>query len=133
MQYSAEVRRRFAAARPAAQPPGDLSGIVRGEAEDRALNVWVRFQIEARAGKARAVSFEVFGCPHTVAAASWLAEHLRGESLELLTQWNAHELARALEMPIEKLGKLFVLQDALGACRSALSGKDIGKDIGKDD
>jgi NifU-like protein involved in Fe-S cluster formation len=128
MQYSAEVRRRFAGTCPAAQPAGNPSGIVRGEAEDRALNVWVRFQVEARAGKAHAVSFEVFGCPHTVAAASWLADHLQGEPLERLTQWNAHELARALEMPIEKLGKLLVLQDALGVCRSTLIGKEVDKD-----
>jgi NifU-like protein involved in Fe-S cluster formation len=128
MHYSAEVRRRWAAARPAVQAAGDLPGIVRGEAEDRALNVWVRFQIEARAGRVCAVSFEVFGCPHTVAAASWLAEHLQGKPLERLTRWNAHELAAALEIPIEKIGKLLVLEDALGACRSTQIGKDVGKD-----
>ena len=89
---------------------------VAGEAGDQALGVWARFQVQIREGSIDAVSFHVFGCPHTIAAASLLAERLEGEPAgALLGSW-AHVLAAELAVPAEKLGRLLVLEDALRAC-----------------
>ncbi len=123
MDYSAEVRQRFAAACAGAQRMPEVPDAVWGEAGDRALNVWVRFQVQFDAGTVGAMRFEVFGCPHTVAAADYLAEQLPGRPVAELTDWDVQELATRLRIPVEKLGKLLVLQDALAACRNAWTEK----------
>jgi NifU-like protein involved in Fe-S cluster formation len=61
------------------------------------------------------VRFQAFGCPHTIAAASWLAEHLKGRPLDRAIPVPILELARILEAPTEKRGRLLVVEDALHA------------------
>lgn len=124
MDYSAAVRQRFAAACAAAEQVPAVPDAVWGEAGDRALNVWAGFQVQRVAGDVGAIRYEVFGCPHTVAAADWLAERLSGRPVSQLTDWDVHELAAILEIPVEKLGKLLVLQDALAACRNVWTDRE---------
>jgi hypothetical protein len=102
---------------PAESIPADSA---MAEAEDRALNVWVRFRVEVSRGYIRSAEFEVFGCPHTVAAASWAADWLRGGRAERLERLDVQEMRRALDVPTEKLGKLLRLEDAVLACSARL-------------
>lgn len=62
-----------------------------------------------------AVRFEVYGCPHCVAAGSWLAERLVGCKPADLERWRWREVADALMVPLEKRGKLLLLEDAVRA------------------
>jgi NifU-like protein involved in Fe-S cluster formation len=71
-------------------------------------------------GRIRAARFSVVGCPHAVAAAAWVAEWLEGRGAEALAQLDIHAIARALDVPPEKLGKLLRIEDALLACRREL-------------
>ena len=70
MDYSSAVARHFAAPKKARELPGGSAGLVAGEAEDRTLHVWVRFQLKIVDGVVAAAGFQAYGCPHTVAAAS---------------------------------------------------------------
>src|SRR6185503_18237093 len=97
MEYSLAVERRFAAPKKARELPAGSPGLVAGEAEDRTLHVWVRFQLQIVDGVVAAAGFQAFGCPHTLAAASAVAEWLEGR-------------------PVEKLGKLLRIEDAVAAC-----------------
>jgi NifU-like protein involved in Fe-S cluster formation len=116
MDYSPEVLQRFASPQRAGRFVAGCEGLVVGEAEDRSLGVWVRFQIQVADNRLRQVRFEVFGCPHTVAAASWLAQRLEGEAVDALVRLDMQEVARTLDVPIEKMGKLLRIEDALHAC-----------------
>jgi hypothetical protein len=89
---------------------------VAAEAEDRMLNVWVRFEVELSQGIIREAAFQVFGCPHTVAAAGWVADALRGRPAEALAQLDIQQVRRALGVPTEKLGKLLRIEDAVLGC-----------------
>ena len=82
MEYSSEVVRRFDSPRRAGELPHGTPGLVAGEAEDRTLHVWVRFQLQVIDGAIQAARFAAFGCPHTVAAASLVAEWLEGRPVE---------------------------------------------------
>ena len=62
-----------------------------------------------------AVRFEVYGCPHCVAAGSWLSERLVGCTPADLECWSWREVADALMVPLEKRGKLLLLEDAVRA------------------
>jgi NifU-like protein involved in Fe-S cluster formation len=116
MEYSSEVQRRFRAPRWSGSLSERGTGFFAGEAADRSLNVWVRFQVQADTDSIRAVRFEAYGCPHFVAAADWMAEWLEGKPSDVLTQPHAHTVGKLLDVPTEKLGKLLVLEDALTRC-----------------
>jgi iron-sulfur cluster assembly protein len=54
MEYTPEVVRRFDSPRRAGELRAGLPGLVSGEAEDRTLQVWVRFQLQVIDGVVRA-------------------------------------------------------------------------------
>jgi NifU-like protein involved in Fe-S cluster formation len=120
MEYSSEVVRRFAAQPGAPDLAPEAPGLVTGEAEDRTLLVWVRFQLQVIDGVIQTVRYRVFGCPHTIAAASWVAERLEGRDSETLRRFDLGALQAALDVPVEKLGKLLRIEDAIAACARAL-------------
>jgi NifU-like protein involved in Fe-S cluster formation len=127
MEYSSEVLRRFDAPPRAGELPHGTPGLLTGAAEDRTQHVWVRFQLQVLDGAVRAARFAAFGCPHTVAAASLVAERLEGRPVGDATRVDVHALQTELGVPVEKLGKLLRIEDALAACRRALD-RDVTKD-----
>ena len=104
MEYNSEVRRRFRAPARACDLPENAGTIVTGAAEDRSLNVWVKFEVE------------VSGCPHTLAAADIIAEALEGGPLEGLERIDTEAVARRIDLPREKHGVLLRMEDALSVC-----------------
>jgi NifU-like protein involved in Fe-S cluster formation len=61
------------------------------------------------------VRVQTFGCPHSIAAASWLSERLVGMTQAELSHWDWREAATALEVPTQKRGRMLVLEDAVRA------------------
>ena len=127
MEYTPEVVRRFDTPRGAGELRAGLPGLVSGEAEDRTLQVWVRFQLQVIDGVVCAARFAAFGCPHTVAAASSAAEWLEGRLASDVGRLDMRAIERELGVPIEKRGKLLRIEDAVAACGRALN-RDVGKD-----
>ena len=87
-----------------------------GEAEDRTLHVWVRFQLQLDGDVVVAARFQVFGCPHTVAAASVVAEWLEGRPVAAARELDVKAVCAQLAVPAEKIGKLLRIEDAVAAC-----------------
>ena len=116
MEYSPAVVRHFDAPSRARELPLTTPGLVSGEAEDRTLNVWVRFQLHLQGGAVRAAAFQAYGCPHTVAAASAVAEWLEGRAVEEAQRLDVRAVCSDLAVPVEKLGKLLRIEDAVAAC-----------------
>jgi len=116
MEYSSAVMRRFDAPERAGELPTDAPGLVSGQAEDRTLHIWVRFQLQVLDGLVRVARFQAFGCPHTVAAASLVADWLEGQSVAAARGLDVKALCAELAVPVEKLGKLLRIEDALLAC-----------------
>jgi NifU-like protein involved in Fe-S cluster formation len=81
----------------------------------------VMFALSARveSGRIKTVRFEAYGCPHCVAAGSWLSERLEGATREELRAWSCGEAASALQIPTEKRGRLLILEDAVHALAEA--------------
>jgi NifU-like protein involved in Fe-S cluster formation len=89
---------------------------VSGQAEDRTLHIWVRFQLQVQDGLVRVARFQAYGCPHTLAAASLVADWLEGQSVAAARGLDVKALCAELTVPVEKLGKLLRIEDALLAC-----------------
>jgi NifU-like protein involved in Fe-S cluster formation len=123
MEYTPEVVRRFDSPPRAGELQAGLPGLVSGEAEDRTLQVWVRFQLQVIDGVVRAARFAAFGCPHTVAAASRAAERLEGGLVSDVARLDMRAIELELGVPVEKRGKLLRIEDALAACAAPRTGK----------
>jgi cysteine desulfurase len=111
---SQEARRLFTRLPGAGALEGP--GVVRGEAGNAAAEAWVRFHLRIAEGTVRDARFQAYGCPHTLAVAAWLTRDLPGRPLCALALGAPADWARALEVPVEKLGRLLVVEDALQAC-----------------
>jgi NifU-like protein involved in Fe-S cluster formation len=100
---------------PAAQ------GVFRGNAGRRERGTWVQFDLQVQGGHVLDARFLAFGCPHTIAAASWVAEQASGSSLRAALPEPVHALRERFAIPQEKLGRLLIVEDAwLAATRAAI-------------
>jgi NifU-like protein involved in Fe-S cluster formation len=103
-------------------PVGTLEGAdcSRGVAGQRAQGVWVQFDVQiAPPHTVGAVRFQAFGCPHVIAAAALIAAEAPGGPATASSAHSAHRLRGRLEAPVEKLGRLLVVEDAWRAALEA--------------
>ena len=89
--------------------------VVHGEAGSIAEGTWVRFQLRIADGSVKAALFQAWGCPHTLAVTAWLTGQLPGRSMMDLVPGTPSAWLQALNVPMEKLGRLLVVEDALRA------------------
>jgi NifU-like protein involved in Fe-S cluster formation len=110
MNYSALTLHYFETA-PCA---GVLSGpgILRGAAGSRAHGTWVQFELRARAGLIESARFLAFACPHTIAVSAWVAERAAGRELAAALPESVQELSERFAVPVEKKGRLLIVEDA---------------------
>jgi cysteine desulfurase len=94
---------------------------VAGEAGSIASGTWVRFALEFDGARVTDARYKVYGCPHTVAATAWFADRLRGRRLDEVLAAGVTEAAQQLTVPVEKLGRLLVIEDALRECQRRVS------------
>ena len=125
----AEVRRLRALSPAACGPAGEGFGpaggtgsgaatLVSGEAGGPGQESWVRFHLLVADDIVKDARFQAFGCPHTMDTAAWLCAELRGRRRAALIPGTPATWAAARGVPIEKLGRLLVVEDALRACLS---------------
>ena len=100
---------------PGATPLGATARIYAGRAGDAEQGAFVELRFAVSDEHVSEASFSAFGCPHLVAAASWLAERAVGMSRAELADWEWQSVASALEVPPAKFGRLLTLQDAARA------------------
>jgi NifU-like protein involved in Fe-S cluster formation len=102
---------------------GELSGarVFRGAAGNREQGAWVQFDLEYESGILRAARFLAFACPHTIAVSAWLAEQSIGKTLIRALPQSVQELRDRFAVPVEKMGRLLIIEDAwLSAALAAI-------------
>jgi NifU-like protein involved in Fe-S cluster formation len=120
MNYNELTRRYFELPASAGQLSGPL--VYRGAAGHREHGTWVQFDLQAASGTLQAVRFLAFGCPHTIAAAAWVAEQAVGEPVNRRLPCRLDELSLRFAVPQEKLGRLLIVEDAwLAAIDAAIA------------
>lgn len=111
-RYGAEVRRRMAALTGAGTlATGD--DVATGRAGDREQGARLVLDFRVVDGRAAEVRFRAFGCPHLIAAASWITDRMLGARREDLERWDWREAAEVLAVPPAKYGRLLTVQDAI--------------------
>jgi len=120
---------------------GVLSGpdTHRGAAGSRAQGTWVQFDVKADggaefgaevgagvagSGTIVAARFLAFACPHTIAVSAWIAAHAVGlpvnASVRPALPLSVLELSERFDVPLEKRGRLLIIEDAWIAAMTAV-------------
>jgi cysteine desulfurase len=89
--------------------------VLRGEAGQASGEAWVRLYLLVRDDTVIQARFQALGCPHTLATASWLTSQLAGRKRSEAQPGSPASWARTLDVPVEKLGRLLLIEDALHA------------------
>jgi len=110
------VRARFTSLdRAGALPPGEVGECRVGEAGSEQVGTRVRFELRLARGRISAARFRAYGCPWTLAVCDWVAEQLEQRGLPEPPPGGPEGWAAALGVPLERLGRLLVIEDALRA------------------
>ncbi len=92
------------------------AGLVTGEAGGPGQDTWVRFHLLVVGDTVKEARFQAFACPHTMQVAAWLSGALRGRTRQALIPGTPDAWAQEHGVPVEKLGRLLMVEDALRAC-----------------
>ena len=97
---------------------GRLDGAIsiRGDAADVRLCLFA----QAEAGRVSALRFLAWGCPHLIAAAEAVCAAYEGRPVTELLEFSASGLMQSLPVPVEKTGRILVLEDAARALGKSL-------------
>jgi cysteine desulfurase len=89
---------------------------VSGEAGAAGQDTWIRFHLLVADDVVKDARFQAYGCPHTMAVAAWMAKSLPGRNRRSLQPGTPADWAADHGVPVEKLGRLLVVEDAVQAC-----------------
>jgi NifU-like protein involved in Fe-S cluster formation len=105
--YSDRVRALFDAPAHA----GVLDGGFSARADDQGLRI--RLSATTSNGEISALRFQAWGCPHLIAAAEAFCAGYEQRSAADLLDFSASDLMQSLAVPVEKTGRILVLEDAV--------------------
>jgi hypothetical protein len=108
--YSAQVEQYFR------RPVLPMGCDIRGEAGSVRQGARICFAADVRDNCLRNVGFRALACPHIIAGCNRIAEQLEGAEVNALLAVAVEDLQAEFDIPIEKAGKLLIIQDALQAC-----------------
>jgi NifU-like protein involved in Fe-S cluster formation len=114
-RYSPCVLDLFARLPGASALPAGAGRQVTGEAIALDRGAWIRFEARIADGRVADCVFQAWGCPHTLAAAAWVTRELLSFAVADRLPIDASQLTRELDVPVEKMGRMLVVEDAFGA------------------
>ncbi len=114
--YNSLVRAHFADP----QHQGDVAGRATDLAffEDQGLRIRLSARVEG--GRILALRFKAWGCPHVIAAAEEFCCRYEGQAPAALEEFTTSQIMRDLAVPVEKTGRILVLEDTVRSLRAAI-------------
>ncbi|MFB3125424.1 MAG: iron-sulfur cluster assembly scaffold protein [Woeseiaceae bacterium] len=120
--YSELVKRYFANPVHAGQLPDEYNKAVVGEAAESETGARVILYAVVDRDTVRILRYQVFGCPHLIAAAEAFCGAAEGQPVATLLQLDVPGLMDKLTIPVEKTGRVLILEDAAKALHIELTG-----------
>lgn len=111
--YNKTVREYFCGVAHAGDLGRDYPQILDSVVGEAAQGARIALSVGIEDGLVREMRFRVWGCPHLIAAAQWLCEQREAGPLAALEDFPLQEIMRRLSVPVEKTGRILLLEDAL--------------------
>ena len=105
--YSVLVRDYFAHTAHA----GDLKDAVAAEIAEQGVHL--RLAATEDNGNIQTLRFRAWGCPHIIAACECFCAEYEGKPISALGEFRASNIMRNLSVPVEKTGRILVLEDVV--------------------
>jgi len=118
--YNDAVRRLFENPRHAGDPDARYPAVVTAEVSESDAGFQVLLAAEMDGNEMRRLRFRVFGCPHLIAATEELCSRFEGRLPEALQDVPVAQLMELLEVPVEKTGRMLLLEDAAHSLAAAI-------------
>jgi len=112
--YSEEVRSRFAEPAHAGTLDDGISVL------EAAQEIRLELSARAEGNRLAVLRFRVRGCPHVIAAADAFCAQYEGRDASELEDFSADPITETLEVPVEKTGRILVLEDAVRSLGQAI-------------
>jgi NifU-like protein involved in Fe-S cluster formation len=112
--YSARVHELFDSPAHAGRLEGALSVVL----DEQGVRVYLA--AETAGGQVQALRFQAWGCPHFIAAAEEFCGSFEGRPDSDLLEFSAADLMQSLSVPVEKSGRILVLEDAVRSLGSII-------------
>jgi NifU-like protein involved in Fe-S cluster formation len=119
--YNELVREYFATPEHA----GELQDAASGYFEDQGVRL--RFSATLDGDRVAAMRFAAWGCPHVIAAAEAVCRHFEGQALSELDKFPRAQIMDDLAVPVEKTGRILVVEDTVRSLRAAISDRIASK------
>lgn len=111
--YNALVKTLFANPAHAGDLQHDYPQSAVAQASESAAGARIQLSVGLLAGTLQECRFRVFGCPHLLAATEWLCKKYQGRSVADLADFRAADCMEPLDIPLEKTGRILLLEDAI--------------------
>lgn len=111
--YNALTKMLFADPAHAGELRNDHARSASADASESAAGAKIALAAGINDGKLQEFRFRVFGCPHLIAAAEWLCKEYEGRPLANLADFRAADCMGPLAIPVEKTGRILLLEDAI--------------------
>jgi NifU-like protein involved in Fe-S cluster formation len=122
--YNEAVRERFANPRHAGDLQPRYPDVVTAEASESGAGISVGLAAELNGDLIRVLRYRTFGCPHLIAAAEEVCRRFEGQAVQGLQEFSATQSLQLLEAPVDKTGRLLLLEDAVHALARAISARE---------
>jgi NifU-like protein involved in Fe-S cluster formation len=115
--YSATVRELFADPRHG----GDLANATAIELAQQGIRI--RLALSQADGRIESLCFQAYGCPHVIAACELFCRTFEGRPIAAIDGFRAADIIRDLSVPVEKTGRILVVEDAVSLLGQKISGR----------
>ncbi len=86
--------------------------------EDQGMRI--RLSANVADGTITELRFLAWGCPHIIAAAERFCRQYEGRPAAELEQFETDQIMQGLAVPVEKTGRILVLEDTVRSLRAAI-------------
>jgi nitrogen fixation NifU-like protein len=116
-----EIVREYFTATPHA---GQINDAPSGYFEDQGIRL--RFVAVVEKDRIEAMRFAAWGCPHVIAAAEAVCRHFEGAVVAELDKFPSAQIMRDLAVPVEKTGRILIVEDTVRSLRAAIRDRITG-------
>jgi len=114
--YNPAVREYFSETAHA----GDLAGAATAELAEQGVRLRLAATLDN--GNIMALRFRAWGCPHVIAACESFCRDYEGQPATALAGFRAADIMSKLSVPVEKTGRILVLEDTVRSLGRSICG-----------